>query len=88
MPGCAALAARAAEAASGIDVAEDGDDYRILRLRAEILELGSAARQLQRAGLDDASTQLLLCRKRADLESLMKPAHAVQCSEKKIAPSS
>ena len=52
----------------------DPDTYRILRLRAEILELGSAARQLQRAGLDDAATQLLLSRKRAELDSLMKPA--------------
>jgi hypothetical protein len=43
-------------------------------LRAEILELGSAARQLQRAGLDDAANQLLLCRKRAELDSLMRPA--------------
>ena len=60
----------------------DPDSYRILRLRAEILELGSAARQLQRAGLDDAATQLLLCRKRAELDSLIKPArhpHARHC---------
>ncbi len=66
------------------DDPHDSDQYRILRLRAEILELGSAARQLQRAGLDDAATQLLLCRKRADLEGLMKPPHDVQRSEKKI----
>lgn len=66
----------------------DPDHYRILKLRAEILELGSAARQLQRAGLDDAATQLLLCRKRADLESLMKPARDVQCGEKKISSAS
>jgi hypothetical protein len=35
-------------------VEEDPATYRILRLRAEILELGSAIRQLQREGLDDA----------------------------------
>lgn len=51
---------------------EDPDAYRILRLRAEILELGSAIRQLQRAGLDDAAAQLLIGRKRAQLEQLVK----------------
>ncbi|WP_349627542.1 hypothetical protein [Bradyrhizobium sp. MOS003] len=43
-----------------------------MRLRAEILELGSAIRQLQRAGLDDAAAQLLLGRKRSQLEQLVK----------------
>ncbi|TFV79624.1 hypothetical protein E4K64_02885 [Bradyrhizobium frederickii] len=51
---------------------EGPDTYRILRLRAEILELGSAIRQLQRAGLDDATAQLLIGRKRAQLEHLVK----------------
>lgn len=51
---------------------EDPDTYRILRLRAEILELGSAIRQLQREGLDDAAAQLLISRKRAQLEQLVK----------------
>ncbi|MBR0810971.1 MULTISPECIES: hypothetical protein [Bradyrhizobium] len=51
---------------------EEPDTYRILRLRAEILELGSAIRQLQRAGLDDAAAQLLIGRKRAQLEHLVK----------------
>lgn len=51
---------------------EDPDAYRILRLRAEILELGSAIRQLQQAGLDDAAAQLLLGRKRAQLDQLVK----------------
>ncbi|MBB4397676.1 hypothetical protein GGD62_006812 [Bradyrhizobium sp. ERR14] len=41
-------------------------------MRAEILELGSAIRQLQRAGLDDAAAQLLIGRKRAQLEQLVK----------------
>jgi len=53
-------------------VDEGPDTYRILRLRAEILELGSAIRQLQRAGLDDATAQLLIGRKRAQLEHLVK----------------
>jgi hypothetical protein len=53
-------------------VDEDPDAYRILKLRAEILELGSAIHQLQRAGLDDAAAQLLIARKRAQLETLVK----------------
>ena len=51
---------------------DDPDAYRALKLRAEILELGSAIRQLQRAGLDDAAAQLLISRKRAQLERLVK----------------
>ena len=51
---------------------EDPDAYRILKLRAEILELGSAIRQLQREGLDDAAAQLLIARKRARLDHLVK----------------
>lgn len=43
----------------------------ILRLRAELLELGGAIRQLQRSGLDSASAQLLITRKRGELEWLM-----------------
>jgi hypothetical protein len=60
----------------GLAVDEDPDGYRILKLRAEILELGSAIRQLQRAGLDDAAAQLLISRKRAQLEQLAKTATA------------
>ncbi|MBC9878545.1 hypothetical protein G8O24_14470 [Bradyrhizobium sp. INPA01-394B] len=51
---------------------DDPDAYRILKLRAEILELGSAIRQLQREGLDDAAAQLLIGRKRAQLDHLVK----------------
>ena len=51
---------------------DDPDAYRVLKLRAEILELGSAIRQLQRAGLGDATAQLLIARKRAMLEHLVK----------------
>lgn len=50
----------------------DPDTYRILKLRAEILELGSAIRQLQREGLDHAAAQLLIARKRAQLDHLVK----------------
>ena len=55
---------------------EDPGTYRILRLRAEILELGSAIRQLQREGLDDAAAQLLIARKRAQLDHLVKMTSA------------
>lgn len=51
---------------------EEPDAYRILKLRAEILELGSAIRQLQREGMDDATAQLLIARKRAQLENLVR----------------
>ncbi|MCP3391492.1 hypothetical protein NLM27_22140 [Bradyrhizobium sp. CCGB12] len=51
---------------------EEPENYRILKLRAEILELGSAIRQLRREGLDDAAAQLLIARKRAQLEHLVK----------------
>jgi hypothetical protein len=47
------------------------DVLQILKLRAELLELGSTIRQLQRAGLDSATAQLLITRKRAELESVM-----------------
>jgi acyl-CoA hydrolase len=40
----------------------------ILKLRAELIELRSAIRQLRHAGLDSAAAQLLLTRKRAELE--------------------
>jgi hypothetical protein len=44
---------------------------KILVLRGEIAELGGAIRQLQRSGLDSASAQLLITRKRGELEWLM-----------------
>jgi hypothetical protein len=44
---------------------------QILKLRAELLELGSAIRQLMNAGLDDVAAQLLMSRRRAELEDLM-----------------
>jgi hypothetical protein len=56
-------------------VEDDPDAYRVWKLRAEILELGSAIRQLQRAGLDDAAAQLLIARQRAMLEPLVKTAN-------------
>jgi hypothetical protein len=44
---------------------------KILGLRGEIAELSGAIRQLQRSGLDSASAQLLITRKRGELEGLM-----------------
>jgi hypothetical protein len=48
---------------------------RILGLRGQIAELGGAIRQLQHSGLDSATAQLLISRKRAELECLMKSQH-------------
>ena len=45
---------------------------KILRLRAEIGELGGAIRQLRRSGMDSAAAELLITRKRAELEDLLK----------------
>jgi hypothetical protein len=47
---------------------------KIERLRGQLVDLGSAIRQLQQSGLDSASAQLLISRKRAKLEDLMNQA--------------
>jgi hypothetical protein len=50
----------------------DGDlAFKLAELRGQISDLGGAIRQLQRSGLDSASAQLLISRKRAELERLM-----------------
>jgi hypothetical protein len=54
-------------------VNDDPIALKILSLRGEIAELGGAIRQLQRLGLDSAQAQLLITRKRGELEALMKP---------------
>jgi hypothetical protein len=51
---------------------DDPRALKILSLRSEIAELGGAIRQLQRSGLDSAQAELLITRKRGELESLMK----------------
>ena len=48
--------------------------WKIATVRCELLKLGSAVRQLNKSGLDSAAAQLLLVRKRAELEDLMKLA--------------
>jgi hypothetical protein len=47
-------------------------EWKIQTLRGQLVELGSAIRQLNQSGLDSATTQLLLSRKRAELEDLIK----------------
>jgi hypothetical protein len=46
--------------------------WKIAALRGQLLELGSTIRQLNQSGLDSATAQLLLARKRAELDDLMK----------------
>lgn len=55
-------------------VNDDSLALKIAVLRGQLLELGSAVRQLNQSGLDSAAAQLLLVRKRAELEDLMKLA--------------
>jgi hypothetical protein len=50
----------------------DGDiRWEMAELRGQIAELGSAIRQLRQAGMDSAAAQLLITRRRAELEDLM-----------------
>jgi hypothetical protein len=44
----------------------------LLGLRGEIAELSGMIRQLQQSGIDSATAQLLISRKRVELEYLMK----------------
>lgn len=53
-------------------MSDDPLEWKIQTLRGQLLELGSAIRQLNQSGLDSATAQLLLSRKRAELEDLMK----------------
>jgi hypothetical protein len=46
-------------------------DWKIQTLRGQLVELGSAVRQLNQSGLDSATAQLLLSRKRAELEDFI-----------------
>jgi hypothetical protein len=45
---------------------------RIIVLRGQIAELFGAIRQPQRSGLDDAAPQLLISRKHAELDDLLR----------------
>jgi hypothetical protein len=57
-------------------VSDDLVEWKIQTLRGQLLELGSAIRQLNQSGLDSATAQLLLSRKRAELGDLMKRGRA------------
>ena len=54
------------------NVCDDPNKFKIRKLQAEILGLGSVIRQLRQPGMHHAATQPLLCRKRADLECLVR----------------
>jgi hypothetical protein len=51
---------------------DEPQPLKILRLRAEIGELGGAIHQFRLSGMDSASAKLLITRKRAELENLLK----------------
>jgi hypothetical protein len=51
-------------------VNDDPLEWKIQILRGQLLDLGSAI--LNQSGLDSATAQLLMSRKRAELEDLMK----------------
>jgi hypothetical protein len=55
-------------------MSDDPLSWKIEILRGQLVDLGSAIRQLQQSGLDSASAQLLIARKRAELEDLMSRA--------------
>lgn len=52
--------------------------WKIEILRAELAELGGAVQQLSQSGLDSASARLLMARKRAELEDVMKQVRQCQ----------
>ena len=66
----------------------DGDlAFKLAELRGQISDLGGAIRQLQRSGLDSASAQLLISRKRAELERLLSPRNSATVSSATHVPS-
>jgi hypothetical protein len=54
------------------DDRKDPLGWKVQTLRGQLVELGSAVRQLNQSGLDSATAQLQLSRKRAELEDLIK----------------
>ena len=64
------------------EAALDGDfAWKLAELRGQIAELGSAIRQLRQAGMDSAPAQLLITRKRGELECLMKRGAALSTDQ-------
>jgi hypothetical protein len=53
---------------------DDPLPWKIAFLRGQIAELGAAIHQLRQAGLDNVAAELLISRKRAELECLINLA--------------
>ena len=51
---------------------DDPVESKIQTLRGQLVELASTIRKLDQSGLDSARAQLVLSRKRAELEDLIK----------------
>jgi hypothetical protein len=64
------------------DMSDEPLTWRMARLRGEILELRSAVHQLDRAGLGNATAQVLLNRKCAELEGLLKRCRSIGSDRK------
>jgi hypothetical protein len=58
---------------------DDPVTLKILKLRAEIGELGGAIHQLRRSGMCSAAVELLIARKRAELDDLLKSKSTPEC---------
>ena len=57
-------------------MSDDPLDWKIQTRRGQLVKLGSAIRQLNQSGLDSATAQLLLSRKRAELDDLITKGRA------------
>lgn len=66
------------------DMSDEPLPWRMARLRGEILELRSAVLLLDRAGLGNASAQLLLNRKCAELDGLLKQCRSIGSDLKEV----
>ena len=51
---------------------DEPPSLKISRLRGQLRELGAVVRQLNQTGSDSAAAQLLLSRKRAELEDALR----------------
>jgi len=63
-------------------VSDEPLEWKIQTLRGQLVELGSAIRQLNQSGLDSATARLLLSRKRAELEDLMMRGRVARVRER------
>jgi len=53
-------------------VTDEPPSLKLSRLREQLRELGAVVRQLNQTGSDSAAAQLLLSRKRAELEDALR----------------